>query len=237
VAQLALVPVRDLLIAVPTAIVALRLIENVAQPARPPLDLVGAALSISGLFALVYGFSNSELHSWGDPVTIVALALAVVLLTAFVFVESRVEYPLLPLRVVADRVRGGSFLALGISGVALFAVFLFLTYYLQLTKGFSPIQTGLAYLPMTAAIIISATLATNKFLAKTGPRPLLVIGMTLGALAMVGSRSSTPRRATSATCCPASWCLGSGWATSLRRGSPARRTVLRPRTPASPPRW
>ena len=117
--------------------------------------------------------------------TIGALALAVVLLTAFVFVESRVKNPLLPLRVVVDRVRGGSFLALGISGIALFAVFLFLTYYLQLTKGFSPIETGLAYLPMTAAIVVSATLATNVFLARVGPRPLLVIGMTLGALAMV----------------------------------------------------
>ena len=175
----------NLLIAVPTAIAALRLIENVAQPARPRLDLVGAALATSGLFALVYGFSNSESHSWGHPVTIGALALAVVLLTAFTVVESRVEHPLLPLRVVTDRVRGGSFLALGISGIALFAVFLFLTYYLQLTKGYSPIETGLAYLPMTAAIIGSATLANNYFLSRTGPRPLLVIGMTLGALAMV----------------------------------------------------
>ena len=175
----------NLVIAVPTAIVALRLIVNVAQPARPRLDLAGAALATSGLFALVYGFSNSESHSWGHPVTIVALALAVVLLSAFAFVESRVEHPLLPLRVVADRVRGGSFLALGITGIALFAVFLFLTYYLQLTKGFSPIETGLAYLPMTAAIVASATLANNIFLAKVGPRPLLVLGMTLGALAMV----------------------------------------------------
>jgi EmrB/QacA subfamily drug resistance transporter len=175
----------NLLIAVPTAIGALRLIENVGQPARPRFDLAGTVLATSGLFALVYGFSNSETHSWGHPVTIGALALAAVLLTAFVLVESRVKYPLLPLSVVADRVRGGSYLALGISGTALFAVFLFLTYYLQETKGFSPIETGLAYLPMTAAIIASATLATNKLLAKTGPRPLLVLGMTLGALAMV----------------------------------------------------
>src|SRR4051794_31989233 len=174
----------NLLIAVPTAIAALRLIENVAQPARPRLDLAGTALATSGLFALVYGFSNSESHSWGHPATIVALALAVVLLTAFAFVESRVEHPLLPLRVVADRVRGGSFLALGISGIALFAVFLFLTYYLQQTKGFSPIETGLAYLPMTVAIVVSATLANNNFLPKVGPRPLLVLGMILGASAM-----------------------------------------------------
>src|SRR3954454_562143 len=85
----------NLLIAVPTAIAALRLIENVAQPDRPRLDLVGAALATSGLFALVYGFSNSETHSWGHPVTIVTLALAVVLLTAFTLVESRVKHPLL----------------------------------------------------------------------------------------------------------------------------------------------
>jgi len=175
----------NLLIAVPTAIFALRLIENVAQPGRPRLDLAGTALATSGLFALVYGFSNSATHSWGHPVTIVALALAVVLLTAFVLVESRVKDPLLPLSVVVDRVRGGSYLALGITGTALFAVFLFLTYYLQQTKGFSPIQTGLAYLPMTAAIITSATLANSYFLARTGPRPLLVLGMTLGALSMV----------------------------------------------------
>ena len=116
--------------------------------------------------------------------TIVSLALAVVLLATFAFVESRVAHPLLPLRVVADRVRGGSYLAIGISGIALFAVFLFLTYYLQQTKGFSPIETGLAYLPMTAAIMITATSVNVKFLAKVGPRPLLVLGMTLGALAM-----------------------------------------------------
>jgi len=175
----------NLLIAVPTALAALRLIDNVAQPDRPRLDLAGTALVTSGLFALVYGFSNSEIHSWGHPVTIAALALAVVLLTTFLFVESRVEHPLLPLRVVGDRVRGGSYLALGISGAALFAVFLFLTYYLQQTKGFSPIETGLAYLPMTAAIMASATLATTRFLDKIGPRPLLVLGMALGALAMV----------------------------------------------------
>jgi EmrB/QacA subfamily drug resistance transporter len=175
----------NLVIAVPTAIVALRLIDNVAQPNRPRLDLAGAALVTAGLFALVYGFSNSESHSWGHPVTIGALAIAVVLLTAFVIVESRVDSPLLPLRVIANPVRGGSFLALGISGIALFAVFLFLTYYLQQTKGFSPIQTGLAYLPMTVAIIASATLATNNLLPKVGPRPLLVAGMALGALAMV----------------------------------------------------
>src|SRR5690242_5909049 len=87
----------NLLVALPAAFAALRLIENVGHPARPRLDLAGTVLATSGLFSLVYGFANSAMHSWGDPVTIVALALAVVLLSTFAFVESRVEPPLLPL--------------------------------------------------------------------------------------------------------------------------------------------
>ena len=175
----------NLLIAVPTAIAAFRLLVNQANPNRPPLDLPGTVVASAGLFALVYGFSNSETNSWTHPVTIIMLAAAVVLLGAFVAIESRAAHPLLPLRVVADRTRGGSYLAIGITGIALFAVFLFLTYFLQQTKGFTPIQTGLAFLPMTVAIVVTAALVNIRFLPKVGPRPLLVLGMTLGALAMV----------------------------------------------------
>jgi MFS family permease len=117
-------------------------------------------------------------------VTIIMLVAAVVLLTAFVFIESRVAHPLLPLRVVTDRTRAGSYLAIGISGIAVFAVFLFLTYFLQGTKGFTPIQGGLAFLPMTAVIVVTAALVNTRFLAKVGPRPLLVLGMSVGAVAM-----------------------------------------------------
>lgn len=176
----------NLLFAVPTAIAALRLLHNTTHNAeRPPLDIPGTITASLGLFALVYGFSNSEMNSWGHPVTIIALAAAVVLLGAFVALERRVEHPLLPLRVIADRTRGGAYLAVGISGIAMFAVFLFLTYFLQATKGFSPIETGLAFLPMTAAIMTTATSVNIKFLQRTGPRPLLTAGMLLGSLAMV----------------------------------------------------
>ncbi len=174
----------NLLIAIPTAIAAFRFLHSEPHPARPRIDLLGTALATSGLFALVYGFSNSEMQSWGDPLTIAMLTASAVLLCLFAFVESRVANPLLPLRVIADRTRGGSYLAIGISGVAIFAVFLFLTYYLQTTKGFTPIQTGLAFLPMTAAIMITATSVNIRFLAKVGPRPLLILGMSLGAIAM-----------------------------------------------------
>ena len=175
----------NLLIAVPTAIAALRFVVNQAQPQRPPLDMPGTVTASAGLFALVYGFSNSETNSWGHPVTIIMLALAVALLAAFVLIERRAAHPLLPLRVIADRTRGGSYLAIGISGIALFAVFLFLTYFLQQTKGFTPIQSGLAFLPMTAAIVITAALVNTRFLPRVGPRPLLVLGMALGAISMV----------------------------------------------------
>jgi EmrB/QacA subfamily drug resistance transporter len=175
----------NLLFALPAAVFAFRLLVNEAQQDRPRLDLLGTATASAGLFALVYGFSNSETNSWGHPVTILMLAASVVLLTAFVVVERRVAHPLLPLRVITDRTRGGSYLAIGIAGIAMFAVFLFLTYYLQQTKGFSPIETGLAFLPMTAAIVATSTTVNIKLLVKVGPRPLMTLGMVLGALAMV----------------------------------------------------
>jgi EmrB/QacA subfamily drug resistance transporter len=200
----------NLLFAVPTALAALRLLHNVVPERRPPLDLPGTAAATGGLFALVYGFSNSETHSWGHPVTIVMLAAAVGLLSLFVVIESRVAHPLLPLRVIADRVRGGSYLAIGISGIALFACFLFLTFYMQRTKGFTPIQTGLGFLPMTGAIMITATSVNIRFLAKIGPRPLLVLGMSLGAVAMVWLAQLTPTSSYAGHVLPALLVMGVG---------------------------
>jgi EmrB/QacA subfamily drug resistance transporter len=200
----------NLLFAIPTALMAFRLLVNQPLATRPPIDVPGTLTATSGLFALVYGFSNSETHSWGDPVTIFMLALAAVLLTAFVLIEARAEHPLLPLRVVADRARGGAYLAIGISGIALFAVFLFLTYYLQQTKGFTPIQTGLAFLPMTAAIMITATSVNIRFLSRVGPRPLLTLGMVLGSAAMVWLAQLEPESSYVGHVLPALVVLGVG---------------------------
>jgi predicted MFS family arabinose efflux permease len=174
----------NLLFAVPAAIAAFRLLVNQSQPNRPRLDLIGTVAGTAGLFALVYGFSNSETHSWGHPVTIISLALAVVLLVAFALIESRVAHPLLPLRVIADRTRGGAYIAVGIAAIALFGVFLFLTYYLQQTKGYSPIETGLGFLPMPTAIVITSTTVNIKLLQKIGPRPLMTFGMCMGVIGM-----------------------------------------------------
>ena len=100
-------------------------------------------------------------------------------------IQRRSANPLLPLRVVLDRDRGGSFVAMLLSGAGMFAVFLFLTYYMQQTLGFSPIESGLAFLPMTLAIVISATIsASTILLPKIGPRPLIGGGMVIASVGM-----------------------------------------------------
>ena len=123
----------NLVIAVPTTLVALRLLVNHSDPDRARIDIPGVLTWSLGLFALVFGFSNAETHGWGATATVVALIASPVLLTAFVLIERSVEHPLMPLHIVWDRARGGSFTSLFVTGAGVFAVFLFLTYFLQLT--------------------------------------------------------------------------------------------------------
>jgi EmrB/QacA subfamily drug resistance transporter len=175
----------NLAFAIPAAIGAVPLLHNQAHAASPRIDLPGTLTASGGLFALVYGFSNAESHGWGAATTIAFLAAGVALLAGFVAIQRRAEHPLLPLRVVLDRNRGGSYLAVGVVGAGMFGVFLFLTYYLQQTLGFSPIKTGLAFLPMMGAVMVTATTATTRLLPRTGPRPLMVIGMLLAGGGML----------------------------------------------------
>jgi EmrB/QacA subfamily drug resistance transporter len=175
----------SILFAVPAAFGALRLLHQVPAPDRPRLDVPGTIVASSGLFALVFGLARAESEGWGDPVTLAFLGASVLLLAAFFALQRRVAHPLLPLRVVADRNRGGAFLAIGVAGAGIFGVFLFLTFYLQSTKGMAPLETGLAFLPMNFAIILTATIVNTRVLALTGPRPLVPTGMALAALGMV----------------------------------------------------
>jgi predicted MFS family arabinose efflux permease len=142
-------------------------------------------LACGGLFALVYGFSNAETQSWTTPLTIIALGASVILLAAFVMVERRRRDPLLPLHIIMDRARGGAYLSIALAGAGVFAVFLFLTYYLQQNLGFSPVKTGLSFLPLTAVLVLTSTTVQTKVLYRTGARPLVAIGMTLGVIAML----------------------------------------------------
>ena len=171
--------------AVPAAIAASRLLVNMRPAERPRIDVPGVIVATTGLFALVYGFANAETDGWGAPLTIALLAYGAIAVAAFIAIERRVKAPLLPLRVVSERNRGASFLAVAVAGVAMFSTFLFLTYYLQQGLGFSPIESGLAYLPMVAAIMVTATSSSTKVLPRVGPRPLIPTGMVLTAVGLM----------------------------------------------------
>ena len=175
----------SLVFAIPAAIAGMRLLHHIPVTSRPRLDLAGALTASAGLFALVFGLARGETDGWGAPLTIVSLAGSALLLTGFVVLERRVAHPLLPLRVVTDRNRGASFLAISIASAGLFGLFLFLTFYLQNTKGLSALETGLAFLPLSFSIAPTVGIVTTRVLPRTGPRPLVPAGMALAALGMV----------------------------------------------------
>lgn len=149
------------------------------------IDVPGTILAVGGLASLVYGFSEAATDGWGAALTIGLLVAAAVLLTSFVLVEQRVAHPLLPMAVVLDRQRGGSYLAIGLVGISMFGAFLFLTYYLQETLRFSPITTGVAFLPMVAAMMLSSIMTTTRLLPLIGPRIIVTAGSLLGAAGML----------------------------------------------------
>jgi len=168
---------------VPAALAAHALLHNQVGE-RPKLDIPGALTATSGLFALVYGFSKAETDGWGATITLALLGAGAALIVAFVAIQRRSSGPLLPLRVLADRNRAGSYLAIGIAGAGMFGVFLFLTYFLQQTLGYSPVSTGLAFLPMTVVLSVFAGVAQTRILPRTGPRAVVIAGMLLASLGM-----------------------------------------------------
>ena len=133
------------------------------------------------------------------------------LLAAFVVAERLGTHPLLPLRVVLDRTRGGSYVAVGLSGIAIFGIFLFLTYYLQEVKGYSPVTSGLAFLPMIGCILLSSNVSSIVTLPRLGPRVLIATGMLLGAGAMVYLSQLTVSSSYAAGVLPALLLLGLGF--------------------------
>ena len=149
------------------------------------LDALGTVLSSAGLFFVVFALSHAVTTSWSNILTWSSLMLGVVLLTLFVLWQRRSSNPLLPLRLLLNRTRAGSLVALFITSIGIFGISLFLAYYLQNTLGFSPMRTGIAFLPLVAAIAFSAFIASARLLAKVGPRPLVPVGMVLGMMGMI----------------------------------------------------
>jgi EmrB/QacA subfamily drug resistance transporter len=171
-------------IAIAAAFAATRLVRESRTERRSHYDVPGAVTSTAGLLSLVYGFTRAQADGWSSPTTLSFVAVGVALLGLFGLIESRSANPLLPLRVLADRNRGGSFLTSLLAGIALFATFLFLTYYFQQTLGYSAIRSGFAFLPFSIGIVLGAT-SSSRFLPRIGPRPLLAVGLGLAAAGLV----------------------------------------------------
>jgi EmrB/QacA subfamily drug resistance transporter len=148
---------------------------NESETTSGHLDVPGAVTVTGGMLSLVYGISNASSHSWGSVGTVVPLCVAVVLLGLFGFSESRTKEPLMPLKIFANRNRSGAYALMFCIGTAVFSMFFFLTQFLQNVLGWSPIKTGLGFLPMTAGIIVAAGVA-SRLIGTIGIRVPLLIG-------------------------------------------------------------
>ena len=164
---------------------ALLLLQRQRARTRRRLDLPGVVLVSASMFSLVYGFSNAANHSWDTPSTYGFLAAGAALLAGFAFWQSRTASPLLPPQVVLDRNRAGAYLAVLTVGAGMLGIFLFLTYYMQQTLGYSPVVTGLAFLPVIAMVVLAANLSNVVALPRIGPKPLVTAGMLLAAGSLV----------------------------------------------------
>jgi EmrB/QacA subfamily drug resistance transporter len=185
-----------LFINVPLAAVALvgvaLFVKSVRGEHHTRLDVPGTVLASGGLFFVVFGLSHAVTSSWANAATWGSLVVGVVLLVLFVGWQQRSKHPLLPLRILTSRTRAVSLIALLLTSISLFAVFLLLAYYLEETLGYSPLRTGVAFVPLVLALALSSTSASARLLAKTGPRPLVPSGMLLAMMGMVLFTRLTP---------------------------------------------
>jgi EmrB/QacA subfamily drug resistance transporter len=197
-------------LALPTAAGVAILLTQRPVTTQPHLDIPGTLTASAGLAALVYGFSHAQSSGWSSALTIACLTGSVLLLALFVAIERRSPNPLLPLRLLADRNRSGSYLAVLLVGIGLFGVFLLLTYYLQRLLGYSPVKTGLAFLPMVAANVVTSTTTSTVLLGRVGPKPLIVVGMAVGGVGMALLTRLGPHSAYASDVLPALLLIGIG---------------------------
>ena len=184
-------------IALLAVIGALILLKDRAGTQDAHLDIPGVILGCGGLVAIVYGFSQAESHGWTSTEVLTVLSAGVALLVAFTWWQTRSRGPLLPLHIVRDRNRGGSVIVMALTTIGLFGAFLFLTFFLQNILGYSPIMAGLAFLPLSAGIILGSTQISARLLPVVPPRFLLVPGLLLSAggmfsLTFIDTHSSYP---------------------------------------------
>jgi EmrB/QacA subfamily drug resistance transporter len=148
------------------------------------LDLPSAVTSTLGVGSLVYGFIHAAQYGWGDTVTLLSFGLAVVLLVAFVTIEAQSDQPLMPLRMFADRNRTSSYVVMLMVAAALFAMFFFLTQFVQEILGYSPTKAGFAFLPISFVVVVVAQI-TSRIITRVSPRTLIAIGCLLTGVALL----------------------------------------------------
>jgi len=148
-------------------------------------DILGALTSTVGVTSLAYGFVRAASNGWGDMLTISAFALGVVLLGGFVILERRAAEPITPLRLFADRSRNASYVARLFLVAGMFGMFFFMTQFLQDVLGYGPLETGLAFLPFSLALFVMSQLSARRLIERFGPKPLMVVGFSFSALAML----------------------------------------------------
>jgi EmrB/QacA subfamily drug resistance transporter len=175
----------NVLFAVIGAIGAVTFLANEEGSDERRTDYLGTVTVVAGLGSLVYGFSEAETKGWSSPLTLGLLIGAGVLLVAFVWIETRVREPLLPMSLVAHRNRLGPYFAVFTVSIGTFGTFLFLTYYLQQIMGYSALKTGVVFLPMVGALLATSLLSNAVLLRRVGPRPLLTAGLLIGAAGML----------------------------------------------------
>ncbi len=171
----------------PMAIIAFSLaLPNIHESkvdGHPHYDVPGALTATVGMVAIVYGVSQASTDGWGSTSAWPYMAVGAVLLAFFFVLESRIKSPLLPLRLITDRVRAGAYLSQIFVGLGLFGMFLFMTFYFQYVHQYSAVKSGLLFLPFSVGIIVSAG-ACSQFLPRVGPRPLATLGCFMGAVGL-----------------------------------------------------
>ena len=175
----------NLPVAIVAAIGAWIVLPASSDRGRPSLDVPGVVLAGAGLVSLVYGTTEAVRSGWSSATVIALLAASAVLLVLFVLREARTPSPLLPLRIVTDRNRGGAYLAVGLALAGMFGAYLFLTYDFQVVMHYTPLQAGLAFLPITVASQAGSWLIARRLMPLTPPRALMAPGALVAAAGLV----------------------------------------------------
>jgi EmrB/QacA subfamily drug resistance transporter len=171
-------------IALLTAMAASRVVRETRATGKTGYDIPGAVLATAGVVSLVYGFTKAVTDGWSSGPTLSLISVGLILLVAFVVVEARSAHPLLPLRVVLERNRGGAYLATLLIVVGMFAMFLFVSYYMQQILHYSAAKAGVAFLPFALGVIVAAGMAT-PLVPKVGPRVVMTAGLLIAGAGLL----------------------------------------------------